>query len=429
MQTIAIILAGGVGSRLKPLTSHRAKPAVPFGGKYRIIDFTLSNCFHSGLRQILVLTQYKSHSLQKHLRDGWSVFNPSLGEYVTAVPPQMRTGDSWYAGTADAIYQNLFMLRRNPAKHVIILSGDHIYRMDYSAMVQAHEETEADATVACMNVPVAEARGFGVLNVNSTGRIVGFTEKPDVPATVPGDDSRSLASMGIYVFNREYLCDLLEADHADPSSSHDFGKDILPDQIGRRLIRAYDFGRQSDRAIDEVYWRDVGTIDAFYEANMDLLKPRAPLDLFQKNWSIRTVAKQAPPARIIPGPSGKLSQVNNSIITHGVVVAGADINNSVVSQQCRVSEGSRIENSILFDGVSVGPGCHLQNCIVDKHVKIPANTTIGVDRNLDQKRFTVSENGITVVPQDYEFAEEKRFFAIAAEAMQTTENTATTTES
>lgn len=401
--SLTILLAGGVGSRLAPLTSHRAKPAVPFGGKYRIIDFALSNCYYSNLRQILVLTQYKSHSLQKHLRDGWSIFNPGLGEYITPVPPQMRTGDSWYEGTADAIYQNLFLLRRSNAKNVVILSGDHIYRMDYSDMIREHEQAGAAATVACMKVPVAEARAFGVMDVDQTGRIIDFAEKPANPPCVPGDPENALASMGIYVFDREYLCDVLEADYANKDSTRDFGHDILPKEIHRQTIHAYDFSQQAPKSSNDVYWRDVGTIDALYEANMDLLKPRPPLDLFHKNWTVRTVARQAAPARLVPGTGGRPSSVNNSIVTNGVLVAGANVTNSIIGQQCQVHEAASVEGSILFDHVQVGPGARLRNCIVDKHVKIPANTDIGFSPEEDQRRFSVSEAGVIVVPRNYKF--------------------------
>ena len=261
-KTIALLLAGGVGSRLHPLTQDRAKPAVPFGGKYRIIDFTLSNCYHSGLRRVLVLTQYKSHSLQKHLRDGWSIFNPGLGEYITPVPPQMRTGDSWYVGTADAVYQNLFLLERSDADQVVILSGDHIYRMDYAAMLQFHCNSLADVTVACMQVPIDEAHAFGVMSVNDDGRIIEFQEKPDQPVALPDDPSQALASMGIYIFSRELLCEILKADHEDSDSSHDFGKDIIKGLIKTLDVYGYQFGQEFGRVSCDAYWRDVGTIDA-----------------------------------------------------------------------------------------------------------------------------------------------------------------------
>ena len=282
-KTLAIVLAGGAGSRLHPLTTDRAKPAVPFGGKYRIIDFTLTNCLHSGLRRILVLTQYKSHSLQKHLRDGWSIFNPELGEYITTVPPQMRTGESWYGGTADALYQNLYLVERSGAKWVIILAGDHIYRMDYAPMVKFHSESGADLTVACMEVGINEARGFGIMGLDSGSRVVNFVEKPQNPPALPDNPDLALASMGIYVFSADKLIAMLKSDHEQAQSSHDFGKDIIPRMIDSHRVYGYRFGGELGRVSPDRYWRDVGTIDSYYAANMDLLKPVPPLNLYQKD--------------------------------------------------------------------------------------------------------------------------------------------------
>ena len=280
-KTLAIVLAGGAGRRLHPLTANRAKPAVPFGGKYRIIDFTLSNCLHSGLRRILVLTQYKSHSLQLHLRDAWSIFTPQLHEYITPVPAQMRTGDAWYAGTADAIYQNLFLLERSGAEWALILSGDHIYRMDYAALLMFHMDHRADATVACMEVPLAQARNFGVMSVDQADRITAFHEKPSEPTPISRWSLHAMASMGIYVFPLERLCRILREDHESADSSHDFGKDILPRLIHAQQVYAYQFGGASGRVTQDRYWRDVGTVDAYYEANMDLLLTPPPIDLYQ----------------------------------------------------------------------------------------------------------------------------------------------------
>ena len=310
-KTLAIILAGGVGSRLYPLTADRAKPAVPFGGKYRIIDFTLANCLHSGIRRILVLTQYKSHSLHKHLRDGWSIFNPELGEYITTVPPQMRVDGEWYSGTANAIYQNLYMLERSDAEWVLILSGDHIYRMDYAEMLRAHLASRADVSVAGMEVDIQQAPGFGIMTVDADGRISDFAEKPEQPRALPEDPGHALASMGIYVFSKQLLLEVLQQDHDDPDSGHDFGRDILPAMIPQGRAHAYRFGGRGGRVTPDRYWRDVGSIDAFYDANMALLEPVPPLDLYQEDWTIRTYQGQHPPGAAGDGSGPQYSSHGN----------------------------------------------------------------------------------------------------------------------
>ena len=401
--TLAIILAGGTGNRLHPLTQDRTKPAVPFGGKYRIIDFTLANCLHSGLRRVLVLTQYKSHSLQKHLRDGWSIFNPELGEYITPIPPQMRTSDSWYSGTADAIYQNLYLLERASADNVIILSGDHIYRMDYAEMLHFHKSNKADATVACMEVPLKEASSFGIMTVGRKHAITAFTEKPENPAPQPGNSSTALASMGIYIFNRAHLIDVLCKDAEDESSSHDFGKDILPSLLGKAKVFAYPFGGKGGRVTQDRYWRDVGTLDAYYEANMALLEAVPPMDLYQPDWNIRTYASQHPPARTVPGKSGHEGIFINSIIAGGVVIIGAGVGHSILFPDVRIDEDAFVSDSILFEGVTVGATVQLNHCIIDKGVDIPPGTIIGQDPEEDARRFTVSPAGIVVVPKNYKF--------------------------
>jgi glucose-1-phosphate adenylyltransferase len=395
-KTLSIILAGGVGSRLHPLTAERAKPAVPFGGRYRIIDFTLSNCLHSGLRRILVLTQYKSQSLQQHLRDGWSIYNSELGEYVTPVPPQMRTGQSWYRGTADAIYQNLNLLEDCGAEYVLILSGDHIYRMDYAAMLQAHHDAGADVTVACLTVDLAEASAFGVMAVDAQDRIRSFHEKPASPKAIPGDPGHALASMGVYVFSATLLTRLLDDDHR-ADSSHDFGKDILPAIVGTHHVHAYRFGGTSGRVTADRYWRDVGTLDAYYDANMDLLKPLPPIDLYQGDWPIRTYEGQHPPARSVPGRSGREAEIVNCMLASGTVIVGATVRHVILFPSVRVEEGAVVENSLLFQDVTVGEGARLRNCIVEKGVAIPAGETIGFDPAADGSRFTVSDGGIVVV--------------------------------
>ncbi len=403
-ETLTFILAGGMGSRLYPLTARRSKPSVPFGGKYRIIDFTLANCLHSGLRRILVLTQYKSHSLNKHLRDGWSIYNPELGEYITAVPAQMNRGDHWYQGTADAIFQNLNLLERSDAEYTLVLSGDHIYRMDYEALLESHKERGADVTIACMEVGIGEAGAFGVVVTDEQQQIIEFEEKPENPTPLPGNSQKCLVSMGLYVFSSELLKKALIDDQQDGESNHDFGQDILPELLREYTVHAYKFGGDKGRVTPDRYWRDVGTIDAYYQANMDLLKPVPPLNLYQHDWPIRTYQPQSPPARTIPGSSGTDDVFVNSILANGVVISGGNVRHSILFHDIYIDDKAIICKSILFDGVHVGEGARLRNCIVDKHVQIPAMTKIGYELEQDRKRFTVSENGIVVVPEGYLFA-------------------------
>jgi glucose-1-phosphate adenylyltransferase len=352
---------------------------------------------------VLVLTQYKSHSLQKHLRDGWSIFNPEISEYITLVPPQMRTGESWYSGTADAIRQNLYMLERSHASHVLILSGDHIYRMDYAAMLQFHRDQEAELTIACMPVPLASAGSFGIMSVDEEQQIREFHEKPTNPKTMPNDPLRALASMGIYIFNMDLLCRELQADSGLSASSHDFGKDIIPLLIQTNRVFAYRFGGETGRVAPDRYWRDVGTIDSYYMANMDLLEQVPPLNLYQSDWPIRTYQGQNPPARMATGPFGNEGQLINSLLGSGTVVSGGTVKHSILFSQVQVDENAMVEDSILFDGVQVGAGVRLKRCIVDKNVQIPPGERIGFDASADTDRFTVSESGIIVVPQGYRF--------------------------
>ncbi|AEH34544.1 glucose-1-phosphate adenylyltransferase [Vibrio anguillarum] len=402
-ETLTVVLAGGVGSRLSPLTDDRAKPAVPFGGKYRIIDFTLTNCLHSGLRKILVLTQYKSHSLQKHLRDGWSIFNPELGEFISVIPPQMRKGGKWYEGTADAIYHNMWLLSRSDAKHVVVLSGDHIYRMDYASMLEAHKQKNAALTIACMDVPREQASAFGVMNVDNDFKITSFIEKPSDPPSMPNNPHRSLVSMGIYIFDMEVLKSALINDAELENSSHDFGNDIIPKLIESHAVYAYEFCGDRGRVAKDCYWRDVGTLDSFYNANMDLLEPVPPMNLYQKNWAIRTYEAQYPPARTVSSATGNEGIFINSIISNGVINSGGSVQHSIISSNVRIDDGATVVDSILFDDVEVGAGCQLMRCIIDKHVKIPPHTQIGLNPVEDAQRFRISENGIVVVPESYQF--------------------------
>ena len=376
---------------------------MPFGGKYRVVDFTLSNCLHSGLRRILVLTQYKSHSLHKHLRDGWSIFNAECGDFITVVPPQMRTGPSWYSGTADALYQNLFLLDRSLAGRVLILAADHVYRMDYAALLKAHDEKGADLTIACMRVPLAEAGAFGVMGVDEDMRIVEFNEKPANPKPIPGEPDTALASMGIYVFAMGRLRKALEEDHQRADSSHDFGKDVIPRLIGTHRVYAYEFGGSLGRVTPDRYWRDVGTLDAYYEANMDLLKAKPPLDLYQRDWPIRTYHSQNPPARMVPGPDGNDGLLANSILGSGTVIFGGVVRHSILSSRVYVRQDAVVEDALLFDNVTVGAGARLRHCIVDKGVQIPPGETVGIDPAKDAARFASSAKGVVVVPKDYRF--------------------------
>lgn len=402
-KTIAVILAGGEGKRLYPLTSGRAKPAVPFGGIYRIIDFTLSNCLHSGLRKILVLTQYKSHSLHKHLRDGWSIFNPEIGEFITSVPAQMQMGEAWYVGTADAIQQNRHLLERSRAEYALILSGDHIYRMDYGRLLAEHARKKADVTIACLPVPLTEARSFGVVETDHDHRAIGFIEKAQNPPPMPSRPDHALASMGIYVFHLGVLLDILAKDHRNETSEHDFGKNILPHIIKEYDVRIYESGKDSGRISHDHYWRDVGTLDAFYQANMDLLDPVPPIDLYQRDWAVRTYHGQYPCARMVRSSTGEAGSVTNAVLSGGDVIIGARITHSILSPNVWAESGAFVEDSILFSGVHVGEGARLFRCIVDKEVYIPKGEEIGYDLEKDRLRFTLSDNGVVVIPKGYRF--------------------------
>jgi glucose-1-phosphate adenylyltransferase len=341
--------------------------------------------------------------LQKHLRDAWSIFNSELGEYITPVPPQMRTGESWYSGTADAIYQNLYLLERSGAEYALILSGDHIYRMDYAAMLQRHYDSGAELTVACLTVDVEQAKSFGVVTVAEKDRIVSFQEKPECPRTIPGDPEHALASMGVYVFSMKLLVELLHEDHSG-DSNHDFGKDIIPAMMGKHEVNAYRFGGASGRVTADQYWRDVGTIDAYYEANMDLLQPLPAIDLYQGDWPIRTYEGQHPPARSVHGKTGHEAEIVNCMLASGTLIVGGTLRHAILFPNVRVEEGAVVDSSLLFEGVTVGEGAQLRRCIVDKFVVIPAGERIGFDCAHDAERFTVSENGIAVIGKGYRFS-------------------------
>jgi len=396
MKVLAIILAGGRGERLYPLTRDRAKPAVPFGGIYRIIDFTLSNCINSGIRHIYALTQYKSISLHRHIQLGWSTLSAPLGEFVEVIPAQQRIDEQWYQGTADAIYQNIYTLQEERPDLLLILSGDHIYKMDYRKMIAFHVEKKADLTVATIRMDRTLSREFGVIEADGDWRIVGFQEKPEEPRTLPGDPQGILASMGVYVFNIEILVRRL-IDDARSDSSHDFGKDIIPAMIQKDRVFAFDF-REGDQG-GTGYWRDVGTLDAYFEANMDLVSLTPQLNLYDPQWPILTYQPPYPPAKTVHAEEGRTGTVINSIISNGCIISGGSVKRSVFSPRVRVHSYVDIEDSILLDGVDVGRHAKIRRAIIDKEVHIPEGTKIGYGLEEDAKRFTVNPSGIVVVPK------------------------------
>jgi len=395
---LAVILAGGRGARLEPLTRDRAKPAVPFGGAYRIIDFTLSNCYNSGIRKILMLTQYKAMSLHRHIAMGWSrYFCREMDEFVDVVPPQQYIDENWYLGTADAVHQNMFAVNTENPDYVIVLGGDHIYKMDYSRMLDAHIANNADATVAAIPVAPAEAAGqFGVMEVEHDFRIVGFEEKPTQPKLIPGLSDRCLGSMGIYIFTTSFLRAELARDAADPDSQHDFGGNIIPSAIAKHRIFAYPFMDENRKT--EAYWRDVGTLDAFYDANMDLISVDPLLNLYDEHWAIYTLHPNYPPTKFVFADGDRTGLAVDSIVCPGSIISGGMVNRSVLGHRCRVNSYSRVEESVLFSGVNVGRGSKIRRAIIDKEVDIPPYTTIGYDLARDlQRGFTITENGIVVV--------------------------------
>jgi glucose-1-phosphate adenylyltransferase len=395
-KVLAMILAGGRGERLYPLTRDRAKPAVPFGAIYRIIDFTLSNCLNSGIRRIYALTQYKSTSLQRHIQLGWNILSAPLGEFIEAVPAQQRIDEHWYQGTADAIFQNIYTLQMERPDLVLILSGDHIYKMDYRKMIAFHLEKGADLTVAAIRMGRRLSREFGVIEIDQDWRVTGFQEKPEEPKTIPGDPGGILASMGIYVFDTEVLVRRLIED-ARSDSNHDFGKDILPMMIGKDQVFAFDF-RQGDCG-GTGYWRDVGTIDAYYEANMDLISVTPQLNLYDSQWPILTYQPTSPPAKTVWIEEGRVGTALNSIISNGCIISGGNVKRSILSPKVTVHSFSEVEGSILLEGVDVGRKAKIKKAIVDKEVQIPQGMEIGFHLDEDAKRFTVTASGIVVVPR------------------------------
>ncbi len=399
-QSLVLTLAGGVGERLSPLTRDRAKPAVPFGGTYRIIDFPLSNCLNSGFHRICVLTQYKSISLSRHLAAGWRIFPLEQGEFLETIPPQQRTGEHWYLGTADAIYQNIYTLEKTRPRWVIILAADHVYSMNYCDMLSTHLAHEADLTIACIQVPRTDASRLGVVTVDATDRIVEFNEKPDSPAGLPNDPEHSLASMGIYIFNTEMLVRRVIND-AKRQTSHDFGKDIIPEMV-HAADRVFAFNFRNPATGQACYWRDIGTIDAYWQANMDLTDLKPEYDLHNKAWPIRTSQEQHPPAKtcIAAAPDGvRQGTILNSLVSAGCVITGAQVERSVLSPAVTVDYDSEIVESVVMEGVTVGKGAKIRRAIIDKEVRIPDGCKIGYDGEEDRRRFTVTDTGIVVVPK------------------------------
>ncbi len=396
MKILAMILAGGRGERLYPLTRDRAKPAVPFGGIYRIIDFTLSNCIHSDIRRIFVLTQYKSTSLHRHIQFGWNIVSATLGEFIEAIPAQQRIDEHWYQGTADAIYQNIYTLQQERPDLVLILSGDHIYKMDYRKMIAYHIEKGADLTVGAIRMDRKLSQEFGVIEVDKEWRIIGFQEKPEIPKTIPEDPEGILASMGIYVFGTEILVRRLIED-ARSESTHDFGRDIIPAMIGKDRIFAFDF-RIGDQG-ESGYWRDVGTIDAYFEANMDLISVTPQLNLYDPQWPILTYQSPHPPAKTVLLEEGRVGTALNSIISNGCIISGGSVIRSILSPRVMVHSYAEVEDSILMEGVDVGRGARIRRSIIDKDVHIPQGMKIGYNLDEDVKRFTVTGSGIVVVPK------------------------------
>jgi glucose-1-phosphate adenylyltransferase len=402
--TLGVLLAGGAGERLYPLTRDRAKPAVTFGGIYRIIDITLSNCLNSKLRKIYILTQYKALSLNRHIREGWNILGHEIGEFIEVLPPMKRVSDQWYQGTADAVYQNIYSIGSEEPKRVLILSGDHIYKMDYGKMMRQHEDSGADITLATIQIDPKETYQFGVVEVDREGRIHGFQEKPkETTLRSPWNPEKVAGSMGVYLFNADVLIPVLLKDAEDPDSSHDFGKDILPKMVDDYRVYAYDFIDENKK--EALYWRDVGTLEAYYEANMDIVSVSPIFNLYDERWPIRTHQRQYPPAKFVFAESGRMGHALDSIVSNGCIISGGAVKNSVLSPDVRVNSYSEVDSTICFSHVSVGRHCRIRRAILDRDVHVPEGTTIGYDAEADRQRYFVTESGITVVTRDYSLFE------------------------
>ncbi len=399
--TVALILAGGRGSRLKALTDWRAKPAVPFGGKFRIIDFPLSNCMNSGIRRIGVVTQYKAHSLIQHIQRGWGFLRGEFNEFVELLPAQQRIEEEWYKGTADAVFQNLDILRVMGPEYVLILAGDHIYKMDYGQMLAVHVRNKADMTVACLTVPIEEASAFGVMGVDNNDRIVQFREKPADPDSIPGDPTQAMVSMGIYVFNAAFLYEQLIRDADDPDSTHDFGHDIIPYLISKYRVFAHRFADSCVNSTDgRHYWRDVGTIDAYWEANMELTKVVPDLNMYDRDWPIWTYQEQLPPAKFVFDEEDRRGKAVDALVSGGCIISGSCVKRSLLFSDVRVNSYSLIEDSVILPKVDIGRYVTIRRAVIDKGCNIPDGMQIGVNHEEDRKRFYVSEKGITLVTPD-----------------------------
>jgi glucose-1-phosphate adenylyltransferase len=394
-ETLALILAGGRGSRLKQLTDWRAKPAMPFGGKFRIIDFPLSNCINSGIRRVAVLTQYKAHSLILHVQRGWGFLRGEFGEFVELLPAQQRIETSWYLGTADAVYQNLDILRNHDPRFVLILAGDHVYKMDYGAMLAHHVDRDADMTVGCVEVPLERARDFGVMTVDDRGQIVRFAEKPDRPDPMPGRPDTALVSMGIYVFNTHFLFEQLIRDADTAASSHDFGKDIIPAIIDRYRVGAFPF--RDPAKGKQAYWRDVGTVDAFYEANMELIGVTPELNLYDKDWPIWTYQEQLPPAKFVFDDDGRRGMAVDSMVSGGCIISGSVLRRSLLFSNVHLHSYGTVSDSVILPNVVVGRRCRIGRALIDKGCHIPEGTVIGEDPAEDARRFALTPGGVVLV--------------------------------
>ena len=402
-RTVALVLAGGRGARLKQLTDQRAKPAVYFGGKFRIIDFALSNCLNSGIRRMAVVTQYKSHSMLRHLQRGWSFLRAELNEMVDLLPAQQRAGEEhWYRGTADAIFQNLDIIRSSKPEYIVILAGDHIYKMDYSIMLKDHVERGAGCTVGCIEVARAEAKAFGVMAVDAQRSITAFVEKPDNPPAMPGNDDMSLASMGIYVFNADYLYRLLEEDLANPDSEHDFGKNVIPRAVSQGRALAHPFRLSCVSRVKGVapYWRDVGTIDAFWAANLDLASTLPELDIYDTQWPIWTYQRQLPPAKFVPDAGGNHGVVVNTLVSGGCIVSGSYVADSVLFSEVRVHSYCRIEQAVILPDVTIARHCRLSKVVIDRGCQIPEGLVVGEDAEADARRFERTGSGVVLITRD-----------------------------